>query len=299
MSSEVLVIGGNHGLGLEWVKYYLSQGCNVTATYRNKSASNELFAINNDKLTILECDVTNVNHIEEFAKKAKSADIYLYNAGTKGYEEKFIKPIRNTAPELELALKVNCMGMDAVIRAFFPKIIEKTNCLFVYMSTGVSSTQDNAGGDYHPYRISKAAGNHCIRNWDIQVTEQWLASGKDIDKRPLLFALTPGMVNVGMAAGVTGAMPVDQAIAKMVNVMNTVLTTKDTHGLWSYSGTKIENYVIPTVIKKHQAQQEQSAAKTYLPMLEKTKALETVKEDLTVESVLERSQREFMGIGLG
>lgn len=277
MMTNIIVIGGNHGLGLEWVKYYLDQGHSVTATFRDKEASEELFAIEkeNDKLTTIECDVTNLAHIEALANKTDPADIYIYNAGTKGYTRKFIKPIDNTTQELELALKVNCIGLDAVIRAFFLKIIAHPNCLFVYMSTGVSSTLDNAGGDYLPYRISKAAGNSCIRDWDIYATEQWLEKGKDLDLRPLLFALTPGMVDIGMAAGVPGAMPVNQAISNMIKVMTEVLSSKDSHALWSHSGSKIESYVMPTLIVKHQAQQvqnkqemEEQPARTYLPMLE-------------------------------
>ena len=39
---SVVIIGGNHGLGLAWTKHYLNMGWNVTATYRERDLSDEL-----------------------------------------------------------------------------------------------------------------------------------------------------------------------------------------------------------------------------------------------------------------
>lgn len=283
---NVVIIGGNHGLGLEWVKYYLEQGDQVTTTYRDLQASEGLMEIKNNNLTILQCDVTDIEDIKALASNVNEPDLIIYNAGTKGYKIPFTKPIDNTPEELRLALQVNCEGLTAAIQAFFPKLIARPNVMFVYMSTGVSSTLDNAGGKYLPYRISKAGGNSSIRTLDIAATEAWLEKGNVLEQRPLLFALTPGFVDIGMAKGLTGTMPVKQAISNMVSVMQQVLDTQDTHGLWAHTGKKIEEYVIPTVILKHQeklaTKNEEAPVKAYTPLLvlEKGKSQNTVSVEI-------------------
>lgn len=301
--ANVLIIGGNHGLGLEWVKYYLNQGNHVTATYRDFSASTELFAIQDCPLTKIECDVTNTKQIESLTQSVSSFDIIIYNAGTKGYSKKFSTPDENTDEELDLAYSVNCKGLNAAIRAFLPKILKHPQCKFIYMSTGVSSIQDNASGNYHPYRISKLAGNQTIRNFDLLVTKKWIESDQDITLRPLLFALTPGMVDIGMAAGVEGAMPVDEAIRKMIEVINHVSKTQDTHGLWSYNGKKIDSYVTPQVLQEYenkkpavQETKNTESKKNFLPLLEKQS--HTKNKD-PKHSVLAYDQKAFSKIGLG
>ena len=251
--SHVLIIGGNRGLGLEWTKYYLAQGYQVTATYNNPHTSNELFTMRSPKLSFKCCNVTNYLDVQRLASCVTDVDLIIYNAGTKGYNTSFTKPEANTTDELNIAMSVNCYGVDFVIREFF-KSIQRAHFQFVYMSTGVSSTQDNASGNYHPYRVSKAAGNALVRNWDIRFAENWLEKGNPLAERPTLFALTPGLVDVGMGKGVTGAMPPQQAISTMAEVIKHVGNTKNSHALWSYKGEKIENYIIPTVIQYYNEQ---------------------------------------------
>ena len=301
--ANVLIIGGNHGLGLEWVKYYLNQGDQVTATYRDLSASKELFALEGLPLTTIECDVTNIKQINALASLDRSFDMIIYNAGTKGYSKKFSTPDENTDEELDLAYNVNCKGLNAAIRAFLPKILKHPQCKFIYMSTGVSSIQGNASGNYHPYRISKLAGNQVIRNFDLLVIKKWIENNQDITLRPLLFALTPGMVDIGMAAGVKGAVPVDEAIAKMVEVIELVSKTQDTHGLWSYNGKKIDSYVTPEVLNEYEKKKTVSQepenlnlSKNFLPLLEKQS--HTTNQEIK-KTVLEREQEAFSKMGMG
>jgi NAD(P)-dependent dehydrogenase (short-subunit alcohol dehydrogenase family) len=260
---HVLIIGGNHGLGLEWTKYYLAQGHQVTATYNNLNSSNELFSIGSPQLTIKPCNVNTHLDVTALETSVTDIDLIIYNAGTKGYNIGFTKPERNSVDEMHIAMGVNCYGVDFIIRAFFEKL-QRAHCQFVYMSTGVSSTQDNASGNYHPYRISKAAGNSLVRNWDIRITEKWLEQGKPLADRPTLFALTPGLVDVGMGKGIKGAMPPTQAITMMAEVIQHVRHTKDSHALWSYKREKIEKYVIPTVIAEYEKSLAESPQRVLL-----------------------------------
>ncbi len=304
--TDVLVIGGNHGLGLEWAKYYLKQGKKVTATYHDISKSKELFEIKDPNLAIIECDVTNKNHINSLANLVESFGTIIYNAGTKGYTKKFSTPDENTDEELDLAYKVNCKGLNAVIRAFLPLILKQPQCKIIYMSTGVSSIRDNRSGNYHTYRMTKLAGNQCLRDYDIHVIKKWIENNLDIALRPLLFALSPGLVNIGMGADIEGAMPVNDAIDKMVEVIKYIEKTQDTHGLWSFSGKKIDPYEIPTVLEEYEKKkiasletEEVKPSKNFLPMREQQAKTTNETNEKRRNSVLEGDQKTFRKIGLG
>ena len=54
--SNILIIGANRGLGLEFVKQYSNTNHNIIATTRNKNSSKELSEINN--IDIAELDLT-------------------------------------------------------------------------------------------------------------------------------------------------------------------------------------------------------------------------------------------------
>ncbi len=248
---KVIIIGGNHGLGLAWTNYYLSQGWDVVATYRDESASTELFTLKeNIYLSIIKCDVTKA---EDFKALAEINDINLviYNAGTKGYSKRFAKAEEHSVEELDNAYFVNTRGLFCALKTLTPKLMNTPYSMFVYMSTGVSSTADNLGGGYLPYRSTKQAGNSIIRTWDIRLAEQCIELNKPIEERPLLFAMSPGLIDIGMGANVKGAMPVSEAIAKMVDVMNMVYETNDTHALWTYNKKRLESYSMPTVINEY------------------------------------------------
>ena len=50
--SNILIIGANRGLGLEFVKQYSNTNHNIIATTRNKDSSKELNKINNIDIRI-------------------------------------------------------------------------------------------------------------------------------------------------------------------------------------------------------------------------------------------------------
>ena len=248
---KVLVIGGNHDLGLEWTKHYLSQGWEVVATYRDETKSEGLFALKENKnLTIIKCDVTQAEDFKAF-DEVNDINLVIYNAGTKGYTKRFATPDEITDEEIDLAHAVNAKGLNSALRALKSKLLAMPQSLFVYMSTGVSSTADNKGGLYSPYRASKAEANSFIRTWDIYLTTLWLAQNKPLEQRPLLFALTPGLIDIGMGKDVNGALSVKDGMNNMQNVIAHVSETQDTHALWTHDGKKLETYPFPNVINEY------------------------------------------------
>ena len=62
--SNILIIGANRGLGLEFVKQYSNTNHNIIATTRNKDSSKELIEINN--IDIAELDLTSDASVNSF-----------------------------------------------------------------------------------------------------------------------------------------------------------------------------------------------------------------------------------------
>ena len=79
--SNILIIGANRGLGLEFVKQYSNTNHNIIATTRNKDSSKELSEINN--IDIAELDLTSDASVNSFVTSIESRriDILIHNAG--------------------------------------------------------------------------------------------------------------------------------------------------------------------------------------------------------------------------
>lgn len=84
--NTVVVMGGNRGIGLGFVQYYLSHSkCFVIATYRDAERAGELKALESrylDRIRLYQLDVTNEVAISHFAQTLKeNIDILVLNAG--------------------------------------------------------------------------------------------------------------------------------------------------------------------------------------------------------------------------
>ena len=79
--SNILIIGANRGLGLEFTKQYSTTNHNIIATTRNKENSKELNEINN--IDIAELDLTSDASVNNFVTSIESQkiDILIHNAG--------------------------------------------------------------------------------------------------------------------------------------------------------------------------------------------------------------------------
>lgn len=247
--STVFIIGASQGLGLEWVKYYKEQGYDVIATTRNLELAIELRKIltgDGDKL--LHLDVVNEESISLAINQVSEApDITIYNAGVKGYTKSpDIKTTLLNAKLMDgetssrdvgrkLAFEVNAHGFDRVMYALQDKLLAKPQATVVYVSTGVAETSQNTGGGYPFYRQSKAAGESYAKEWDIDLSQ---VPGCNVNSRPRIFSLVPGLINTGMGAGIEGAAEPAKRTAEMAAVIEHVKLSGDTYGVWKYDGTK-------------------------------------------------------------
>lgn len=113
MNNKVaLVTGGTSGIGKEIVKELLDKGCKVATCYsqNDDNANNLKNEINNDKLLIIKCDVSNetsvIRMINEIKEKFGNLDYLVNNAGT--FIDNFIKDF--DIKDFRKVLDINLIG---------------------------------------------------------------------------------------------------------------------------------------------------------------------------------------------
>lgn len=107
-----LVTGGTSGIGKEIVKELLSNGCTVITCYSNgeENAKNVEKELQNGRLTVLKCDVSDESQIIEMMQtieeKYGSLDYLVNNAGT--FIDNFIKDFN--IDDFKKVLDINLLG---------------------------------------------------------------------------------------------------------------------------------------------------------------------------------------------
>ena len=163
----VLITGTNRGLGLEFVRQYVSDGWQVFAACREPTGAKELQSLAQkagDRLTLLAVDVTDAESVRKAAKQLKDAsiDLLINNAGTSGVPGQTTGKVDydNWAHVLD----VNTFGPLRVIESFTEHIVRSKRKLIVTITSGMSSLAANTSGGSIAYRSSKAAVNMVMRS---------------------------------------------------------------------------------------------------------------------------------------
>ena len=247
----VVIIGGNRGIGLGWVKHYLDAGCRVITTCRAYDGANDARELKQLEigypglLTVHKnTDITDKDAVKVFTDSIEHVDLLILSAGIKGYLVPGTRPTENTSDEMLEAFKVNCVAHDNIVRSLFHKLLHP-NAAVVLMSSGVGSIQDNTGGAYEPYRVAKAAADQMILTWFIELIEQW---DGDLTELPVAFALCAGWVRTDMG-GANARLSVERSVELMAAVIEKTIITKRGNGLLMYDGSYLEKYAVNEKLK--------------------------------------------------
>ena len=148
---NVVITGGNRGIGLALVKALLKRGDNVYVACRN--SSDELNATAAKVITGV--DVSNADNLSQTLASLKDIriDWLINNAGVLGRES-----IEDWDPgTIDYQFRVNALGPLLVTQTLLPSIAEGGKVGLVTSRMG--SMADNGSGGYYGYRMSKAALN--------------------------------------------------------------------------------------------------------------------------------------------
>lgn len=234
-SSTVLVVGGNRGIGLEFVKQCAQQkGAKVIATHRVSSDSLQAL-VNDPKLqveSVSSFDVTDEASIASAVQELRGRDSFtplthvIHSAGTYPSGMSLDGTSRGGRPPQPVVTKddmmqsylINAVGPLLVAQALVPLLGCSSDgsspdggntILPVYsiLSSKVGSVYDNTSGGTYAYRSSKAATNNICKSLSV-----------DLAGEASVICLHPGYVRTDMTGG-KGLIDVDESVAGMLRAI--------------------------------------------------------------------------------
>ncbi|WAR01405.1 CSGA-like protein [Mya arenaria] len=240
--NSVLVTGANRGLGLEFVKQFLSlpnSPKHVFAGCRNPDKAEALQDLQkiHKNLTVILIDLNDTSKLQETVKvvqgklgEGQGLNILLNNAAVasgdnleKVNQESMIDNFR-----------INAVGPLMVSKAFLPLLrsaashggsLSVTNAAIINISTGVASITENDTGGGYPYRTSKAALNMITKNLSVDLKKDNI----------LVAAVHPGWLKTDMG-GTRATMETDEMAKKLLDLMATFQSEDYTGKLYHFSG---------------------------------------------------------------
>lgn len=159
MTKNVLVTGGNRGVGLEIVKGMLSEGYKVLMACRDEDAGEEAKKdIVGGDLHVIEMPLDNESAIVDSFTRAEAVfgpiDILINNAGVlddTSWDEV-------TSESFNASMQVNVYAPLTLIQQTLPKMIERGFGRIINVSSSYGSFNESLAGPFS-YAISKAAVN--------------------------------------------------------------------------------------------------------------------------------------------
>ena len=132
MAKKILITGASSGIGKATALYFATQGWEVIATMRNPQNAGEL--ADNDRITVLQLDVTNQAEIDAVVKDATASgkvDVVLNNAGFGS-----VGPLEGTSTEqLQQIINTNLIGVIQLTKAFLPHFRKNKGGVFIAISS--------------------------------------------------------------------------------------------------------------------------------------------------------------------
>ncbi|AIY64431.1 SDR family oxidoreductase [Pseudoalteromonas piratica] len=216
MSKHVVVTGANRGIGLAFVKQYISEGFKVTAVVRN--ASDELIASGANVISGI--DVVNADDITTLKKAlaGQQVDILINNAGV--FKNESLADMDFAS--IEEQINVNAIAPIRVTHALQDNLIAGSKVAMITSRMG--SIEDNGSGAYIGYRMSKAALNAASKSIAIEL------AARDIS----LAILHPGFVQTAMV-GFAGDISPEVAASRLIERIYE-LNLSNTGTFWHSNG---------------------------------------------------------------
>jgi len=231
--STVLITGANRGLGCGLARVYLEDGWNVIAVNRRSSA--ELEALQNGRLDIRICELTDDAQLEALAKSlaGQPLDVLINNAGRMvrtGSEETAGKLQGFGHFERELwrqIFDINVFTPMYLAELLADNLSRSERGRIITLSSTLGSMALNSSGSTYAYRASKAGVNAITKSLSIDLASRGI----------IAIAQNPGWVKTDM-----GGQRADLEIETSVTGIKTVidgLTLEDSGKFLSWDGSEI------------------------------------------------------------
>lgn len=216
MAKVWVITGANRGIGLEYVRQLGAAGETVIATARNPDAAEALRALAADHpaIRIEALDAGDRASITALGARlaAQPVDVLVNNAGLYGgsWDD---SAHRQSAAAMDYALweeimRVNVMAPFQLIHELQPSLLLGSGRLVVNMSSDLGSIANNAQGQSHAYRTSKAALNMVTKGLAVELAQLGIT----------VVSMAPGWTQTDLG-GKAAHWPVEESVARQLAVI--------------------------------------------------------------------------------
>lgn len=202
---NVFITGANRGIGFAFCQHYLAAGHHVWACHRQEK--NKLSGISNDRLHLLEWDVTQPVSDAVLKQIPYQIDLLINNAGIYGPNNQQLESV--TADEMAELFMVNSIAPLMVVQQLKGRLSKGS--VIANLSSRMGSTEDNGSGGCYGYRASKAALVIISKSMAVDLQ----SSGIEV------ITLHPGWVRTDMT-GNTGEIDVEESVRGMTTIISNI-----------------------------------------------------------------------------
>ncbi len=209
----VLITGANRGIGLEFVRQYVTENWRVLACCRNPEEAkmlNDLAAQYSHQVTVYSLDVMNHSQIKQLSRTLshQTIDLLINNAGV--YPPQQGDTFGKTDYDAwAYAFGVNTMAPLKMAEAFIQQVSRSDLKMIITITSKMGSVADNRGGGSYIYRSSKSAVNSVMKSLSIDLSVQQIT----------VVLLHPGWVRTDMG-GPNGLISTEQSVTGMRHVID-------------------------------------------------------------------------------
>ncbi len=222
---KVLIVGASRGIGLEFVRQYLADGCAVTGTARSDAGVAQIEALGARALRL---DVASADGATALAATIDGEvfNTVVLNAGVYGPRHSGLQT--PTQDEFDTVMHTNVLGAMRVLPQLADALAPGARLALLSSRMGSMGLRSTAGGDTSGwlYRASKAAVNSVL----VDAAASFAGSA-------ICVAFHPGWVRTDM--GGSGAdLDVDDSVADMRRTL-AALTAADNGSFVNHDGKRL------------------------------------------------------------
>ena len=210
--STVLITGSNRGIGLEFVRQYSHQDCNVIATCRNPAKADDLnqLAKKNSNISILSADITQQESINDLSAELDNQpiDILINNAAYLGPPD----PQKFGAIDYDMftrSFEVNAIGPIRITEKLTDNVRSSDTKKIIFLGSAAGSIAQIAPPiTLYSYRASKAALHLSVNNLYHELKP----------KKIIVPLINPGLVDTRGFLDLQQGEPIPEHLSKIVPV---------------------------------------------------------------------------------